>query len=46
MKTTNVVALTLGLLLTTAHFLAIYYDARHGVAHYQGAVSTALPVHR
>lgn len=46
MKTTNVVALAVGLLLTAAQFLAIYYDARHGVFHYQGKVTTALPVHR
>jgi hypothetical protein len=47
MKFTNaVVALAVGLLLTAAQFLAIYYDARHGVARYQGAVTTALPVHR
>jgi hypothetical protein len=46
MKTTNVVALAVGLLLTAAQVLAIYYDARHGVTHYQGRGTTALPVHR
>jgi len=46
MKTTNVVALALGLLLTAAQFLAIYYDAHYGVAHYRGGVATALPAHR
>ena len=46
MKTSNFVALTVGLLLTAAQFWAIYYDARHGVAHYQGEVTTALPTHR
>jgi hypothetical protein len=46
MKTTNFVALVVGLLLTAAAFLAIYYDAQHGVALYQAAVTTALPAHR
>jgi hypothetical protein len=46
MKTSNFVALTVGLLLTAAQFWAIYYDARHGVSHYQGEVTTALPTHR
>lgn len=46
MKIANVVALALGLLLTAAQFLAIYYDAHYGVAHYRGEVTTALPVHR
>jgi hypothetical protein len=46
MKTTNFVALVVGLLLTAAAFLTIYYDARHGVALYQAEVATALPAHR
>ena len=46
MKTTNFVALAVGLLLTAAAFLGIYYDARHDVAPYQGKVTTALPAHR
>jgi hypothetical protein len=46
MKTTNLVALFVGLLLTAAAFRAIYHDARHGVALYQGEVTTALPAHR
>jgi hypothetical protein len=46
MQTTNFVALVVGLLLTAAAFLAIDHDARHGVALYQGEVTTALPVHR
>jgi hypothetical protein len=46
MKTTNFVALVVGLLLTAAAFLAIYHDARHGVAPYQAEVATALPAHR
>ena len=46
MKTSNFVALAVGLLLTAAQFWAIYYDARHGVSHYQGEVTTALPAHR
>lgn len=46
MKTRNVVALAVGLLLTAAEFVAIYYDARHGAAHYQSEVATAFPVHR
>jgi hypothetical protein len=46
MMTANFVALVVGLLLTAAGFLAIYYDARHGVALYQGEVTTALPAHR
>jgi hypothetical protein len=46
MKTTNFVALVVGLLLTVAAFLAIYHDARHGVAPYQAEVTTALPAHR
>jgi hypothetical protein len=46
MKTTNFVALVVGLVLTAAAFLAIYHDARHGVAPYQAEVTTALPAHR
>jgi hypothetical protein len=46
MKTNNFVALVAGLLLTAAAFLAIYRDARHGVALYQAQVTTALPAHR
>ena len=46
MRTTNFVALAVGLLLTAAAFLGIYYDARHGVALYRGEVTTALPAHR
>jgi len=46
MKTTNFVALAVGVLLTAAQFLAIYYDAHYGVAHYRGGIATALPVHR
>jgi hypothetical protein len=46
MKTTNFVALVVGLLLTAAAFLAIYHDGRHGVALYQAEVTTALPAHR
>jgi hypothetical protein len=46
MKTTNFVTLVVGLLLTAAAFLAIYRDARHGVALYQAKVTTALPAHR
>jgi hypothetical protein len=46
MKTTNVVALAVGLLLTAAQFLGLYYDAHYGVARYRGEVITALPVHR
>ena len=46
MKTPAVVAIAAGLLLTAAQFLAMYYDARHGVAHYRGEVATALPAHR
>ena len=47
MKTTKYVALAGSLLLlTAAGFLGIYYDARHGVALYQGKVTTALPAHR
>jgi hypothetical protein len=46
MKTTNFVALVVGLLLTAAAFLAIYHDARHGVARYQAEVTAALPAHR
>jgi hypothetical protein len=46
MQTTNFVALVVGLLLTAAAFLAIYHDARHGVALYQAGVTTALPAHR
>jgi hypothetical protein len=46
MKTTNFVALAVGLLLTAAAFLGIYYDARHGVALDQGKVTIALPAHR
>lgn len=46
MKATDFVTLTVGLVLTAAGFLAIYYDARHGVAPYRGAVTTALPAHR
>ncbi|HUI59928.1 MAG TPA: hypothetical protein VLX90_06885, partial [Steroidobacteraceae bacterium] len=46
MKASTVAALLVGILLTAAQFLAIYYDARHGVARYRGGVTTALPVHR
>jgi hypothetical protein len=46
MKTSNFVALAVGLLLTAVQFWAIYYDARHGVSHYQGEIATALPAHR
>jgi len=46
MKTTNFVALVVGLLLTATVFLAIYHDARHGVALYQAELTTALPAHR
>ena len=46
MKTTGFVALVVGVLLTAAAFLAIYHDARHGVALYQVKVTTALPAHR
>jgi len=47
MRTTNLVALAGGLLLTAAAFLGIYYDARHGVAlHRSEAATTALPAHR
>lgn len=46
MKTTNFVALAVGLLLTAAAFLGIYCDARHGVALYRGEVTIALPAHR
>ena len=46
MKTSNFVAFAVGLLLTAAQFWAIYYDARHGISHYQGEVATALPAHR
>jgi hypothetical protein len=46
MKTSTFVAVAVGLLLTAAQFWAIYYDARHGVARYQGEVATALPAHR
>ena len=46
MKTTNLVALFVGLLLTAAAFLAIDHDARHGVALYQAKVTAALPAHR
>jgi hypothetical protein len=45
-KTASFVALVVGLLLTAAAFLAIYHDARHGVALYQAEVTTALPAHR
>src|SRR3984893_3271547 len=46
MKTTNFVALVVGLLLTAAAFLAVCHDARHGVALYQAKLTTALPAHR
>jgi fumarate reductase subunit C len=46
MKTSNFVALAVGVLLTAAQFWAIYYDARHGISHYHGEVATALPAHR
>ena len=46
MKTTNFVALVVGLVLTAAAFLAIYHDALHGVAPYQAEITTALPAHR
>jgi hypothetical protein len=46
MKTSNFVALAVGLLLTAAQFWAIYYDARQGISHYHGEVATALPAHR
>lgn len=46
MKAANLVALLAGLVLTAAGFLAIYYDARHGVALYRGEVRSALPAHR
>jgi hypothetical protein len=46
MRTTNFVALVVGLLLTAAAFLGIYYDAQHGVALHPGEVTTALPAHR
>ena len=46
MKAPKFVALPVGLLLIAAQFVAMYYDARHGVAHYRGEVTTALPAHR
>ena len=46
MKTTNFVALVVGLLVTAAAFLAIYRDARPGVALYRAEITTALPAHR
>jgi hypothetical protein len=46
MKATPIVALAIGLLLTAAQSLAIYYDARHGAARYRGEIATALSVHR
>ena len=46
MRTTNFVALAVGLLLTAAAFLGINYDAQHGVALHRSEVTTALPVHR
>lgn len=46
MKTTNFVALAVGLLLTAAAFLGVNHDARHGVALYRGEATTALPAHR
>jgi hypothetical protein len=45
-KSASFVAVVVGLLLTAAAFLAIYHDARHGVALYQAEVTTALPAHR
>jgi hypothetical protein len=41
MRTTNFVALAVGLLLTAAAFLGIYYDARHGVALHRSEVTAA-----
>ncbi len=46
MKTTNFVALAVGLVLAAVASLVVYYNARHGVALYQGQVTTALPAHR
>jgi hypothetical protein len=46
MTSRTLVALAVGLLLIAAEFMAMRYDARHGVADYQGEVATALPAHR
>jgi hypothetical protein len=46
LKSRNVTALAVGVLLTAAQFVSMYYDARQGVADYRGRVATALPAHR
>jgi hypothetical protein len=46
MRARNFVVLPLGLLLIAAQFTAMYYDARHGVAHYRDQVAASLPAHR
>ena len=46
MKAFNLVILPAGLLLVASLFAGIYYDARHGAAHYHGEAVTALPAHR
>lgn len=46
MKVRNLVVLPVGLLLIAGQFIAMYYDAHHGVARYGAEIATSLPAHR
>ena len=46
MKTSNFVALAVGLLLTAAEFLVMDYDARQRAALYQAEVTATLAARR